>query len=338
MKRKLITLLALTASFILIDALYSGARAYAQDAPRAGEAYIVRERDNLFRIAERAYGNGFDYYRILEANPWIDPDRLIPGKRIEIPAIPAPTSPVPPESLAEELQVAGALEPAAPVEEVPQPPAAAVEKAPPEPVREPPAEEPQAAPAPAPTPAIHADPAQPEPKSRAVWNTLQNKIQSKTFFGLSLEMFACYVLLFCLAHAILQGLIVWIASHITFVREASIRKSFKASFLTEMITFCALVIVGVVAIMMLYVGTENAAEASSSQLFPIVEDYLGRPVGLLVVAGCLLGLHVLLSLRFIPQIFEIQKVQAFMVVLLGVLAPHLAGFYLFGKKMGFIQA
>ena len=93
-----------------------------------------------------------------------------------------------------------------------------------------------------------------------------------------------------------------------------------------------------VAVMMLYVGTENAADASSSQLFPMVEDYLVKPVGLIAVGGCLLGLHVLLSLRFIPQIFEIQRVHAFMVVLLGVLAPHLAGFYLVGKKMGFIQA
>ena len=89
---------------------------------------------------------------------------------------------------------------------------------------------------------------------------------------------------------------------------------------------------------MLYVGTEHAVEGSSSQLFPLVEDYLGRPVGMLAMACCLLGLHVLLSLRFIPQIFEIQKAQAFMVVFLGVLAPHLAGFYVVGKKMGFIQA
>ena len=326
MKRKLITLLVLTVSFILIDALYSGSRACAEGTPQAGQAYIIREHDNLFRIAERAYGNGFDYYRILEANPLIDPDRLIPGKRIEIPAIAAPTSPVPPESLADELRAAGALEPAAFREVAPQPPLADAA----------PVEEPRAAQAPA--PAIHADPAGAEPKSSSVWNTLQNKIQSKTLFGLSLEMFACYVLLFCLTHAILQGLIVWITSHITFVREASIRKSFKASFLAEMITLCTLVIVGVVAVMMLYVGTENAAEASSSQLFPMIEDYLVKPVGLVAVGGCLLCLYVLLSLRFIPQIFEIQRAQAFMVVLLGVLAPHLAGFYLVGKKMGFIQA
>ena len=121
MKRKLITLLVLTVSFILIDALYSGSRACAEGTPQAGQAYVIREHDNLFRIAERAYGNGFDYYRILEANPWVDPDRLIPGKRIEIPAIAAPTSPIPPENLADELRAAGALEPAAPRETTPRP-------------------------------------------------------------------------------------------------------------------------------------------------------------------------------------------------------------------------
>ena len=190
MKRKLITLLVLTVSFILIDALYSGSRACAEGTPQAGQAYVIREHDNLFRIAERAYGNGFDYYRILEANPWVDPDRLIPGKRIEIPAIAAPTSPIPPENLADELRAAGALEPATPGKTAPRPPRADTA----------PAEEPRVAQA----PSIHADPAGAEPKSSSVWNTLQNKIQSKTLFGLSLSMFACYVLLFCLAHAILQ--------------------------------------------------------------------------------------------------------------------------------------
>ena len=91
MKRKLILLLLLTASFLLVDAFNSAPRAHAEDLPRAGEAYIIREHDNLFRIAERAYGNGFDYYRILEANPWIEPDRLIPGKLIEIPATARPS-------------------------------------------------------------------------------------------------------------------------------------------------------------------------------------------------------------------------------------------------------
>ena len=166
---------------------------------------------------------------------------------------------------------------------------------------------------------------------------MQNRIESKTLFGVSLEMFGCYVLLFCLFHAIMQGLIVWITSHITFVREASIRKSLKASFLTEMLTLCTLVVISIVAIMMLYVGTENVTEGASTQLFPLVEEYLSTPVGLGAVGCCLLALHVLLSLRFIPQIFEIRRTQAFLVVVLGVLAPHLAGFYVVGKKMGFIH-
>ncbi len=330
MKRKLILLLLLTASFLLVDAFNSAPRAHAEDLPRAGEAYIIREHDNLFRIAERAYGNGFDYYRILEANPWIEPDRLIPGKLIEIPAAARPIGPLPPESLEEELAEAGVL-----VEAASTKAPATIE---PVPVEEKVDDGEEAEGALPPATVTHSDPAPGAEKKTSVWNTLQSRIQSKTFFGFSLEMFACYVLLFCLGHAILQGLIVWITSHITFVREASIRKSFKATFLTEMITLCTLLIVGIVAIMMLYVGTENAIEGSSSQLFPLVEDYLGRPVGMLAMACCLLGLHVLLSLRFIPQIFEIQKAQAFMVVFLGVLAPHLAGFYVVGKKMGFIQA
>lgn len=362
MKRKLITLLFLTVSFLLVDAFNSSTRAYAENTPGAGQQYVLRKGDTLWRIAEQAYGSGLEKRRIKEANPWLEDKRLIPGTIIRIPAIPAPTGPVPPESLENELAEAGALEPvpvedplakilseagppaevASAVEEAPVDP---VEETPPEPVAEAapvapvpvePAEEPrvaQAAPA-----TTHTDPGIGTPVTGSVWNTLQNRIESKTLFGVSLEMFGCYVLLFCLVHAIIQGLIVWITSTVAFVREASIRKSFKASFLTEMLTLCTLVIISIVAIMMLYVGTENAAEGSSTQLFPLVEEYLSTPVGLFAVAGCLLALHVLLSLRFIPQIFEIRKTQAAIVVVLGVLAPHLAGFYLVGKKMGFIQA
>lgn len=355
MKRKLITLLVLTASFLLIDAINSGATAYAEQAPRAGQQYVLRKGDTLWAIAEQAYGRGIEKRRIKEANPWIEDKRLIPGTTIRIPAMPAPTSPVPPASLKNELAAAGALEPAPPVEDPlakvlsedapPEEVASAVEEVPPEPVEEAapikpapiePAEEPRVAQAPAAT--IHTDPALGKPVSGSVWNTLHNRIESKTLFGVSLEMFGCYVLLFCLIHAIIQGLIVWITSHIAFVQEASIRKSFKASFLTEMLTLCTLVVISIVALMMLYVGTESAADSASSQLFPLVEEYLSTPVGLLAVAGCLLALHVLLSLRFIPQIFEIRRAQAFIVVVLGVLAPHLAGFYVVGKKMGFIQA
>ncbi len=377
MKRKLITLLLLTASFLLVDAFSSAARACAEKAPEAGQEYVLRKGDTLWRIAEQAYGSGLEKRRIKEANPWIEDLRLIPGTVIRIPAKPAPASPVPPASLETELAEAGALEPrevedplaqvltdeepeeaAEEVASAPEslPPEALAEPGPvetealetepvePEPV-EPEPSEPVAEPGLAlssPTPIVHADPGTGTgtvtPVSGSVWNTLQNRIESKTLFGVSLEMFGCYVLLFCLVHAIMQGLIVWITSHITFVREASIRKSFKACFLTEMLTLCTLLVVSVVAIMMLYVGTENVSEGASTQLFPLVEEYLSTPVGLMAVGCCLLALHVLLSLRFIPQIFEIRRAQAFLVVLLGVLAPHLAGFYVVGKKMGFIQA
>ena len=356
MKRKLIILLFLTASFLLVDAFSSAARVYAGKTPEAGQEYVLRKGDTLWRIAEQAYGSGIEKRRIKEANPWLEDKRLIPGTVVRIPAMPAPTGPVPPASLENELAEAGALEPARvedplakilaetepeePAEEVASP----VEEAPPEPVEEPapiepapvePAEEPRVAQA---TPStVHADPGAIRPVSGSVWNTLQNRIESKTLFGVSLELFGCYVLLFCLFHAIMQGLIVWITSHITFVREASIRKSLKASFLTEMLTLCTLVVISIVAIMMLYVGTENVTEGASTQLFPLVEEYLSTPVGLGAVGCCLLALHVLLSLRFIPQIFEIRRTQAFLVVVLGVLAPHLAGFYVVGKKMGFIH-
>ncbi len=51
------------------------------------EFYIIEKGDSLWKIAEKAYGNGAKYKAIFEANREIitDPDLIFPGQKIRIP-------------------------------------------------------------------------------------------------------------------------------------------------------------------------------------------------------------------------------------------------------------
>lgn len=49
--------------------------------------HVVKRHENLYRIAEKAYGDGNEYPRILKANlhKIDDPDRIYPGQLLRIP-------------------------------------------------------------------------------------------------------------------------------------------------------------------------------------------------------------------------------------------------------------
>ncbi|MEZ5537893.1 MAG: peptidoglycan-binding protein LysM [Thiolinea sp.] len=51
------------------------------------EFYIIEKGDSLWKIAEKAYGNGAKYTAIFEANREVitDPDLIFPGQKIRIP-------------------------------------------------------------------------------------------------------------------------------------------------------------------------------------------------------------------------------------------------------------
>jgi nucleoid-associated protein YgaU len=51
------------------------------------EFYIIEKGDNLWKIAEKAYGNGSKHNVIFEANREViqDPDKIFPGQKIRIP-------------------------------------------------------------------------------------------------------------------------------------------------------------------------------------------------------------------------------------------------------------
>lgn len=51
------------------------------------EFYIIEKGDSLWKIADKAYGNGAKYTAIFDANREVieDPDKIFPGQKIRIP-------------------------------------------------------------------------------------------------------------------------------------------------------------------------------------------------------------------------------------------------------------
>jgi nucleoid-associated protein YgaU len=62
-------------------------------APAAGATYVVRAGDMLWTIAERELGDGNRWRDIARLNPAIDPDRLLTGQRLVLPADAGSASP-----------------------------------------------------------------------------------------------------------------------------------------------------------------------------------------------------------------------------------------------------
>jgi len=319
-------LISLALTLTACDAGGVSKNAVGGGVPRAGQPYIVRQGDNLYRLAEKSYGNGLEWRRIWEANPWVDPQHLVPGQEIHLPlpsfeeAVPnGPVSPIeeigrgggdrlaPFRALAESEASGRGVEPGegAPIDADAGPNAGR---------------------------SAHSNPG----SSTSMWHTLRQRVANKTFFGLTLDKISFYVLLGCILHALFQGFVVWIMSNITFVKDASLKKSLHATFLTEMLSLCTVALLAAVGLMMVYAGTTEPADAAQSSLFPALEQYLNTRAGMALVGAAVLCLYVLLSLRFIPQVFGIQRSQAFTVVFLGVLLPHLAAAYLMGQRMGLL--
>lgn len=51
------------------------------------EFYVIQKGDTLWKIAEKAYGNGSKYMKIVEVNREVikDADKIFPGQKIRIP-------------------------------------------------------------------------------------------------------------------------------------------------------------------------------------------------------------------------------------------------------------
>jgi len=52
----------------------------------AGKTYVVKKGDTLWAIAQRTYGDGKQYRKIVAANPNIKGDRVMTGQKIVLPS------------------------------------------------------------------------------------------------------------------------------------------------------------------------------------------------------------------------------------------------------------
>jgi nucleoid-associated protein YgaU len=72
-----------------VAAAAAGLRPGTPAPPPGGEgAYVVKEGETLWSIAEKQYGDGIYFVRIAEANPTMgDPQKLRPGQKLVIPKL-----------------------------------------------------------------------------------------------------------------------------------------------------------------------------------------------------------------------------------------------------------
>ncbi len=56
-------------------------------APEQGQRYTVKENETLWSIAEQAYGSGYNWVDIVEANNITNPDMVSAGTQLAIPSV-----------------------------------------------------------------------------------------------------------------------------------------------------------------------------------------------------------------------------------------------------------
>lgn len=264
---------------------------------RTGYWHTVEQGETLSQIARQAYGDPFLWTYIQDANPWIVPEELETGRRVYVPAID-----LPPTAGDENLFNAD----------------------------------------PPPAPPGSAGPAA-SGGDRGVGltsvfaNLVPRNIQDKTMFGRPVHTLSFIALVAVFSHAILQGFLLWVVATLAFVKDVTLKKALRATFHTEFITVFSALVLGSVILLMIHLGTTAPGAAPTTDVFQTMETYLRHPIGTVVAGLVILTLYVLLSLRFVPQIFELQRAQSMTLVFFGILLPHIMGLYAIGQRAGLIQ-
>jgi hypothetical protein len=166
--------------------------------------------------------------------------------------------------------------------------------------------------------------------------SLLGQIRSATFFGFPMSRVLLGAAFFFVFHALFQGLFVWFAAQMSFVKNVSFAKSMRATVQAEGLASVLLVCLVLLGLVMVYVGTSPPGRPALDELLGSAETFLGSSTGVVVVAVAIVGLYVFLGLRFIPQAFEIPGSQGIAVVFLAVLVPHIAFLYVLAQRVGLI--
>lgn len=259
--------------------------------------HLVQRGETLYSIAQKAYGDGLEYPRILMANPWLDAESLRVGEIIRLPAVQS--------SQGNLLSV--------------DPKGAGYEPAP-------------EGPRPAPASAKASS-----GRSTFSFRDLVPSMGSSTLFGQPVHKISFFALAGLMVHAFVQGLLLWVVATLAFVREATLKKSLKATFHTEFVTLFTALVLGGVILLMIHIGTSAPGASSGQDLLQTVETYLSHPLGMTIAGLFILGLYLLLSMRFIPQSFGLHRAQTLILIFFGILLPHLMILYTFGQRYGLIK-
>ncbi len=278
-------------------------------ARASGRNYQVQHGDTLFSIAEREYGNGLLWPEIRRHNPWLPSShQLHYGETIYLPPLGRDAWEQGTMDRAEHLNPGN-------LKFVPEEP-----------------------PEPRPLEEQGASGENTFGNLPNAWSNVVHQVTTKSLFGLPVPRVVLVAFLGLLSHSFVQSILVWLATIFTFVKETSFRKSVKAVFLTETLTFSTLLTLGAMALFMVYLGSPAESLAASDELFPAFESYVRTKPGMLISALAVLLVYSVLSLRFYPQVLGIRSSQAFPILALAVLLPHMLGMYLIGQRLGLLPA
>lgn len=278
-----------------------GLESFNRSTNHQGRYRTVGQDETLFAIAEEEYGNGLMWTEIRRFNPWVRPNHLQKGDRIYIP-------PTDSEWTKESLNPG--------TERGPPGKIAKKEKKKKKDRR-----------------------TRSHNKSQRMWDApkkMWGEFSSRKLFGVPLPRLSILALCGVLSHSFVQSILVWLAAIFTFVRDASFKKSMKAVFLTEILTFATLLVLGLLAMFMIYLASPEAS--NSKQLLASLEDYVGNKSGIAAAGLLVLAIYCVLSLRFYPQILGIRSRQAMPVLILAVLLPHALVLFLVGQRLGIVPS
>ncbi|MBI4585701.1 MAG: LysM peptidoglycan-binding domain-containing protein [Planctomycetes bacterium] len=267
--------------------------------------HTVQPGETLFSIAEKYYGNGYEWSRLQEYNRWVDPKQLSVGSVIFVPEPRrgGASGSSKGRGFFEALFGSGERSPESGEN----------------------------------TGRMTLDPA----PARASWglnplSSLFSDLGSIQFLGIPFFRLIFLLASWFVGHMAVQGGLVWFCAHVAFVKDVNFKKALRSSAQLETLALVFVLIVSVTALLLIYVGTAPPGKPVLRELFSIAEEYVGTPTGLAVTGFLLVALYVFLGIRFIPQAFGAANAQGWAIVLMAILIPHLIFLYLVGHRLGFI--
>lgn len=174
------------------------------------------------------------------------------------------------------------------------------------------------------------------PSARSLFAWVPN-LSAVSIFGRNLNQIILILLVWFFIHFAVQGVFVWFAAHLAFVKDVSIKKAMRATLQSESLALFCIIVASLVGLMLLYIGTTSPGKPVSAEILSTAEDYLGSPMGMALSGMLIVGLYAFLGIRFIPPAFGIQAGRGIAVVMISILIPHLIGMYLLGHRMGIIN-